>query len=89
MVGENAMVTVTCSVTSNPQSTISWEQVTATDTTDKTHRAMTQVLVDNRFNTVSLSTISFTNDDINGFSKFCCMQCKQQHWNNYKMSQLY
>ena len=69
---EKNMVVVTCSVTSNPQSTISWEQVTATDTTDKTDRAMTQVLTSNHFNTVSSSSITFTNDDINGFSKFCC-----------------
>ena len=72
MVEENVMVTVTCLVTSNPQSTISWEQVTATDKTDTTDRAMTQVLPNNGLNTVSSSSITFTNDDINGFSKFCC-----------------
>ena len=73
MIGENAMVMVTCSVTSNPQSTTKWEQITANDRTDKTDRAVTQLLTNNQFNTVSLSTISFTNDDINGFSKFCCI----------------
>ena len=72
MVEENVMVMVTCLVTSNPQSTISWEQVTATDKTDTTDRAMTQVLPNNGLNTVSSSSITFTNDDINGFSKFCC-----------------
>ena len=71
MVEENAMVTLTCSVTSNPESTISWEQVTANDRTNKTDRATTLVLENNQFNTVS-SAIRFTNDDINGFSKFCC-----------------
>ena len=72
MVEENAIVTVTCLVTSNPESMISWEQVTANDRTNKTDRATTQVLENNQFNTVSSSTITFTNDDINGFSKFCC-----------------
>ena len=72
MVEENTMVTVTCSVTSNPQSTISWEQVTASDRINKTDRATTSVLTNNQFNTNSSSALSFTNDDINGFSKFCC-----------------
>ena len=66
------MVTVTCLVISNPQSTISWEQVTASDRINKTDRAATQVLTNNEFNTESSSSIRFTNDDINGFSKFCC-----------------
>ena len=70
MVRENTMVTVTCLVTSNPPSTISWEQVTASDSTDKTDRAITSVLTNNQFNTTSSSAL--TNDDINGFSKFCC-----------------
>ena len=73
MIGENAMVMVTCSVTSNPQSMISWEQVTVNDRIDKTDHVVTQLLTNNQFNTVSLSTISFTNDDINGFSEFCCI----------------
>lgn len=72
MVEENTMVTVTCSVTSNPQSMISWEQFAASDRTNKTDRATT-VLTNNEFNTVSSSDLSFTNDDINGFSKFCCI----------------
>ena len=73
VIGENVMVMVTCSVTSNPQSMISWEQITANDRIDKTDRALTQLLTNNQFNTVSLSTISFTNDDINGFNEFCCI----------------
>ena len=72
IVEENTMVTVTCSVTSNPQSTISWEQVTASDRINKTDHATTQVLTNNQFNTESSSALSFTNDGINGFSKFCC-----------------
>ena len=71
IIKENTMVTVTCSVTSNPQSMISWEQVTASDRINKTDRA-TSVLTNNQFNTESSSALSFTNDDINGFSKFCC-----------------
>ena len=72
MVEENTMVTVTCLVTSNPQSTISWEQVTASGRINKTDHATTSVLINNQFNTESWSALNFTNDDINGFSKFCC-----------------
>ena len=72
MVEENTMVTVTCSVKSNPQSTISWEQVTASDRINKTDHATTRVLTNNQFSTELSSALSFTNDDINGFSKFCC-----------------
>ena len=72
MVEENTMVTVTCLVTSNPQSTISWEQVTASDRINTTDHATTRVLTNNQFNTELSSALSFTNDDINGFSKFCC-----------------
>ena len=72
MIGNNAMVTVRCSVTSNPQSSISWEQVTAGNRTNITDRATTQVLANNRHGTISSSIISFTDEDINGSSKFCC-----------------
>ena len=67
------MVAVTCLVTSNPQSNISWEQINANGTTNRTDYATTQVLLYSVFNTVSLqSAINFTNEDINEFSTFCC-----------------
>ena len=71
MVEEDTMVMVTCLVTSNPQSSISWEQVTANYRTDRTNCATTPAPTNNSFNTVS-SNINFTNEDINGFSTFCC-----------------
>ena len=72
MVDNVTMVTVTCMITSNPQSRISWEQITLNDRTDRTDRANTPTHSTNSLNTVSLSTITFTDEDINGFSTFCC-----------------
>ena len=72
LIDEDIVVTVTCLVTSNPQSNIIWEQITANGTTDRTDYAATQVLTNSSFNTVSSSVINFTNEDINGFSTFCC-----------------
>ena len=72
MVEEDTMVMVTCLVASNPQSSISWEQVTANERTDKTNNATTPTHSNDGFNTVSSSIINFTNEAINGFSTFCC-----------------
>ena len=71
MVEEDTMVTVTCSVASNPQSIISWEQIFVNYRTDRTNRATTPAPTNNGFNIV-YSDINFTNEDINGFSTFCC-----------------
>ena len=75
MVEADTMVMVTCLVTSNPQSNISWEQVTANNRTDRTNLVTTLVSTDNTcgFNTVSSSIIDFANEDIIGFSTFCCI----------------
>ena len=72
MVEDDTTVTVTCMITSNPQSRISWEQITTNDRTDRTDHANTPIHLTNSFNIVSMSTISFTSEDINGFSTFCC-----------------
>ena len=67
------MVTVTCLVTSKPQSNISWEQITANNRTDIiTDRVTTSAPANSSLSTVSSSTLNFTNEDVNGFSTFCC-----------------
>ena len=74
IVEEDTIVTVTCLVTSIPQSSISWEQVTSNDRTDDitTDCVTTSAPTNNSSSTVSSSAINITNEDINGFSKFCC-----------------
>ena len=71
MVEDDTMVTVRCIITSNPQSSISWEQITTNEKANRTDRATTTHLA-NSLETVSTSIINFTNEDINGFSTFCC-----------------
>lgn len=71
MVDDNVRVTVMCSVKSNPQPSINWEQI-AEDVMDVTRTATTQHTMNSIFNFTSISSISFTNENISGFSKFCC-----------------
>ena len=72
MVEDDTMVTMRCMITSNPQSRISWEQITTNDRANRTDHATAPTHLTNSLNTVSSSTISCTNEDINGFSTFCC-----------------
>ena len=72
MVEDDTMVTVRCMITSNPQSRISWEQhFTTNGRANRTDRATTTHST-NSLDTVSTSIINFTNEDICGFSTFCC-----------------
>ena len=72
MVEDGAMVTVTCSAISHTQSTIRWEQITASSQIrDKTSGARIYHSSGD-LNITSTSSINFTSNDINGYSKFCC-----------------
>ena len=65
------VVTVTCSVTSYPGSSIHWEQQTSTD-----YITLNNFVVSSNtsymFSVITNSTITFTSSDINGASSYCC-----------------
>ena len=72
VVTEGTTVMLVCSLTSYPQSTISWEKVTSSGSVDLTSRAPSTQHTHDTFSTTSTSSINITNADINELSRFCC-----------------
>ena len=73
MVDNNVRITVSCSIESSPQSVISWELINAaSEVFNITTNATTPHNVGNTYYTNSTSSLTFTANDIDGFSKFCC-----------------
>ena len=64
-------VTVTCSVTSYPGSSIHWEQRTSTDYVTLNNFVVSSNTSD-IFSVITNSTITFTSNDINGATSYCC-----------------
>ena len=64
-------VTVTCSVTSYPASSIHWEQRTSDDYITLNNFVLTSN-TSNMFSVITNSTIMFTSSDINGATSYCC-----------------
>ena len=65
-------VIVTCSVMSYPGSSIRWEQQTANNENIALNTATTVNTTSNMFSVITNSTFTFTSQQINGASKFCC-----------------
>ena len=73
-VDDDAMIMVSCTVRSHPQSAISWEQITAlSEIIDRTSVAATEHSTGGNTYTTSRSIIGFTADIINGSREFCCI----------------
>ena len=73
-VDDDAMIMVSCTVRSHPQSAISWKQITAlSDIIDRTSLAATEHSTGGNTYTTSRSIIGFTANIIDGSSEFCCI----------------
>ena len=73
-VDDDAMIMVSCTVRSHPQSAISWKQITVlSDIIDRTSLAATEHSTGGNTYTTSRSIIGFTADIIDGSSEFCCV----------------
>lgn len=65
-------VTLTCSVTSYPESTIRWEQQALNEHITLNSSTMDRVM-HNMFSVITNSTIMFNSSDIKSASKYCCI----------------
>ena len=73
-VDNNAMIMMSCTVRSHPQSAISWKQITAlSDIIDRTSLAATEHSTSGNTYTTSRSIIRFSANIIDGSSEFCCI----------------
>ena len=80
MVKNNARITVSCKIESYPQSVINWERINAaSEVFNITTNSTTQHNVGDTYYTTSTSSLTFTANDIDGFSKFCCTACCTAH----------
>ena len=66
-------IIVTCSVMSYPGSSIRWEQQTANNENIALNTSTTMNVTSNMFSVITNSTLTFTSEQINGASKFCCV----------------
>lgn len=66
------VVTVTCSVTSYPASSIHWERQTSTDNVTPSNSVVSSN-TSYMFSVITNSTLTFTSSDINGASSYCCV----------------
>lgn len=66
-------VTLSCSVTSYPESNIHWEQHTHANGDKRLNTSNVGTVVFSRFSVVTMTTITFTSSDINGASSYCCV----------------
>ena len=66
-------VIVACSVISYPGSSIRWEQQNANNENITLNAATTMNVTSNMFSVITNTTLTFTSEQINGTSKFCCV----------------